>query len=186
MDQALNREEKDTLCELLGIPRKCYGNYPLMKSSFRQACLKFHPDKGGDEALMQRLNSLWQRFQQAVYQLRRDLASSFEVSACFWECPAPTLEERMKWGFKALFWKGPCCFLKSSLHSRCNCICCRLHRQHFSIKLLRNKRCLVWGECLCLSCFLLYFGFPPTWECIEEWQKVILHTDFSLLHLQLY
>ncbi|UYP65710.1 large tumor antigen [Eptesicus serotinus polyomavirus 1] len=78
MDQALNREEKDTLCELLGIPRKCYGNYPLMKSSFRQACLKFHPDKGGDEALMQRLNSLWQRFQQAVYQLRRDLASSFE------------------------------------------------------------------------------------------------------------
>lgn len=159
-----------------------------MKCSYRQACLKLHPDKGGNEALMQRLNSLWQRFQYAVYQMRKDLYTSLEVSTPQWpwEVPVQTLDERIKLGFKCVMWRGPNCFLKSSLYSTCNCVCCRLHRQHFSIKLLKKKSCLVWGECFCLSCFLLWYGVPPTWECIEEWQKIILFTDFHLLHLQLY
>lgn len=187
MDEALTREEKSQLCSLLGIARHCYGNYPLMKSSYRKACLQNHPDKGGDQDTMTTLNVLWGKFQSSVYDMRRSFPSTEEVSApCFWDSDFPTLNDRIKGGFKIFFWRGPSCFEKSGRESMCTCVCCRLHRQHFSLKLLKRKNCLVWGECLCLSCFLLWFGFPRTWECIDEWQKIILHTDFRLLHLQLY
>ncbi|AGA82583.1 large T antigen [Alphapolyomavirus cardiodermae] len=75
MDTALSAYDKLQLCELLGIPRHCYGNYPLMKSSYRQACLKHHPDKGGDDNTMTLLNVLWGKFQTGVYEMRRQFPS---------------------------------------------------------------------------------------------------------------
>ncbi|AGA82586.1 small T antigen [Alphapolyomavirus cardiodermae] len=187
MDTALSAYDKLQLCELLGIPRHCYGNYPLMKSSYRQACLKHHPDKGGDDNTMTLLNVLWGKFQTGVYEMRRQFPSFEEVSApSFWEQDFPTLADKVACGLKVPFYRGPSCLKKKTKDSVCSCVSCRLHRQHHSLKLLTKSNCLVWGQCLCLSCFLLWFGFPLTWECVGEWQKIILHTDFRLLHLQLY
>lgn len=187
MDSALTRTERTQLCHLLEIPAHCFGNFPMMKDRYRQACLRHHPDKGGDPRTMTLLNSLWQKFTTAVYEMRRQFPSMEEVSApSFWEEDFPTLGDRIRGGMRLFFWRGPNCFLKNTSQSMCVCVCCRLHRQHFSLKLLLAKDCLVWGECLCLSCFLLWFGLPPTWECIEAWQKIIEHTDFRLLHLLLY
>lgn len=187
MDSALSSSERKELCLLLGIPKHCYGNYPLMKSKYKSACLKNHPDKGGDEQTMQKLNVLWGKFQASIYDMRRDFPSFDEVSApFFWELDFPTLSDRMAGGFRISFWKGPGCFKKNTRDSLCPCVSCRLHRQHFSLKLLKKKQCVVWGECYCVSCYLLWFGFPLTWETVDEWQRIIMHTDFRLLHLQLY
>ncbi|UYR20763.1 small tumor antigen [Myotis daubentonii polyomavirus 1] len=187
MDSALTHREKKELCRLLELPRHCYGNYPMMRDRYRSACLRLHPDKGGDLEAMTLLNSLWQKFTAAVYEMRRQFPTLDEVSApTFFEQDFPTLGDRMRGGLKLFFWRGPNCFKMNTSQSMCVCICCRLHRQHYSFKLLSEKNCLVWGECFCLSCFLLWFGFPLTWECIEEWQKIIEHTDFRLLHLLLY
>ncbi|AFP94195.1 large T-antigen [bat polyomavirus 4b] len=73
MDRALSSEEKRQLCRLLGIARHCYGNYTLMKAHFRSACLKYHPDKGGDQEKMSELNALWQKFLAYSLELRRDI-----------------------------------------------------------------------------------------------------------------
>ncbi|AGA82606.1 small T antigen [Otomops polyomavirus KY157] len=187
MDSALTSAEKKQLCSLLQIPRHCYGNFPLMKSSFKTACLRNHPDKGGDPEVMKELTCLWQKFSCSVYEMRRHFPTYDEVSApCFTDMDFPTLADKMRCGFRILFFKGPNCLKKNTRDSLCNCVSCRLHRQHFSLKLLTKSNCLVWGQCLCLSCFLLWFGFPLTWETVGEWQKIIEHTDFQLLHLQLY
>ncbi|AGA82607.1 large T antigen [Otomops polyomavirus KY157] len=71
MDSALTSAEKKQLCSLLQIPRHCYGNFPLMKSSFKTACLRNHPDKGGDPEVMKELTCLWQKFSCSVYEMRR-------------------------------------------------------------------------------------------------------------------
>ncbi|AFP94188.1 small t-antigen [bat polyomavirus 2c] len=184
MDHALSSEERKELCNLLGIARHCYGNYPLMKSNFKHACLKYHPDKGGDQEKMARLNFLWQKFLSYFMEMRRNIP---EVSApSFWEDDFPTLKDQIRCGLKLIFLKGPGCLHMCARESKCTCVCCRLHRQHRSLKALKSKNCLVWGECLCLSCFLLWFGFPTTWETIEEWQKIIENTESRFLHLQLY
>ncbi|AFP94196.1 small t-antigen [bat polyomavirus 4b] len=184
MDRALSSEEKRQLCRLLGIARHCYGNYTLMKAHFRSACLKYHPDKGGDQEKMSELNALWQKFLAYSLELRRDIP---EVSGpFFWETDFPTLKDKIRCGLKLIFLRGPGCLKKCARDSVCTCVYCRLHRQHSSLKALKSKNCLVWGECLCYSCFLLWFGFPITWETFEEWQKIIEHTECHLLHLHLY
>ncbi|AFP94187.1 large T-antigen [bat polyomavirus 2c] len=78
MDHALSSEERKELCNLLGIARHCYGNYPLMKSNFKHACLKYHPDKGGDQEKMARLNFLWQKFLSYFMEMRRNIPEEDE------------------------------------------------------------------------------------------------------------
>ncbi|AGA82588.1 large T antigen [Eidolon polyomavirus 1] len=75
MDTALTRVEKKKLCFLLDLPPQCYGNVPMMKSRYKRACLKLHPDKGGEDLLMKELNMLWQKFQEGIFNLRRDIPS---------------------------------------------------------------------------------------------------------------
>ncbi|AGR44742.1 large T antigen [Zetapolyomavirus delphini] len=55
----LTLDEQHELMDLLGLERTLYGCYGLMKTAFKSAALKYHPDKGGDPALMQRLNVLF-------------------------------------------------------------------------------------------------------------------------------
>lgn len=187
MDTALTSTEKRELCNLLDIPRKCYGNFPLMKQKYKNACLRLHPDKGGDENQMTTLNVLWGKFHTSMYGMRRDYPSFEEVSSPnFWEEDFPTLHAKIRGGYKASFFKSPSCVQKQGKKSLCPCISCSLQRQHQIIKQHKKKPCLVWGECFCVSCYLLWFGFPLTWECLEEWQKIIEHTDCRLLHLHLY
>ncbi|DAZ92358.1 TPA_asm: Large T antigen [Steenbok polyomavirus] len=59
MEKVLMREEAKELLGLLGLPHTCWGNVPLMKKKLAEARRKYHPDKGGDNETMARLNDLW-------------------------------------------------------------------------------------------------------------------------------
>lgn len=186
MDLVLNRKEREALCKLLEISPNCYGNIPLMKAAFKRSCLKHHPDKGGNPVIMMELNTLWSKFQQNIHKLRSDFSMFDEVSTKFpWE-EYGTLKDYMQSGYNARFCRGPGCMLKQLRDSKCACISCKLSRQHCSLKTLKQKNCLTWGECFCYQCFILWFGFPPTWESFDWWQKTLEETDYCLLHLHLF
>ncbi|AQX36241.1 large T antigen [LI polyomavirus] len=70
MDAVLTTPERRQLCLLLDISPQEYGNIPLMKNAFKKACLKHHPDKGGDPVLMMQLNSLWGKFTTSLTEAR--------------------------------------------------------------------------------------------------------------------
>nr|BCB97619.2 large T antigen [Bat polyomavirus] len=70
MERLLEREERTTLLELLGVNPQTFRNVPLMKQAFKRACRKHHPDKGGGPEKMVLLNSLWQKYQEAVLDMR--------------------------------------------------------------------------------------------------------------------
>ncbi|AGA82591.1 small T antigen [Eidolon polyomavirus 1] len=186
MDTALTRVEKKKLCFLLDLPPQCYGNVPMMKSRYKRACLKLHPDKGGEDLLMKELNMLWQKFQEGIFNLRRDIPSFEEVSTTHWEVCPLTLADFIANGYRGKFCLSAACLNNRQRESLCKCICCKLHRQHCSLKILRKKNCLVWGECFCYWCFLEWFGFPNNWESFDWWQKILEETEFELLHLRLY
>ncbi|AKQ44361.1 156 T antigen [Sus scrofa polyomavirus 1] len=93
MDIALTREERKELSELLDLAPHCFGNIPMMKFCYRKACLRLHPDKGGDAGKMQRLNELWQTFQQSIDCLRNGENAGFysfqlpNRRLCIWRFP---------------------------------------------------------------------------------------------------
>ncbi|AWD33740.1 large T antigen [Philantomba monticola polyomavirus 1] len=70
MDRLLQKEEKALLIKLLGISPTSFGNIPLMRDAYKRASKKYHPDKGGEGVEMTLLNSLWQRFQEGLLELR--------------------------------------------------------------------------------------------------------------------
>ncbi|ASH97632.1 large T antigen [Giant panda polyomavirus] len=70
MDAVLTKAEKDELMSLLGLAPTCYGNLPLMQQKYKKASLKFHPDKGGDEEKMKRLNCLFGKVYNSFSDLR--------------------------------------------------------------------------------------------------------------------
>ncbi|BAX01863.2 large T antigen [Miniopterus schreibersii polyomavirus 1] len=70
MDRLLEKKEREQLVELLEVHPQAFYNVPIMKTAFKKACKKWHPDKGGDTTKMTLLNSLWQRYQQGVIGLR--------------------------------------------------------------------------------------------------------------------
>ncbi|BBG62096.1 large T antigen [Rhinolophus pearsonii polyomavirus 1] len=72
MDKFLSREEMTELMELLQVPMHCYGNLPMMKINYKKMCKSYHPDKGGDEQKMKRLNELWQKLQDNVCSARQE------------------------------------------------------------------------------------------------------------------
>ncbi|BAZ96598.1 large T antigen [Rhinolophus simulator polyomavirus 3] len=72
MDRFLSREEMKELMGLLQVPMHCYGNLPMMKINYKKMCKSYHPDKGGDENKMKRLNELWQKLQENVCSARQD------------------------------------------------------------------------------------------------------------------
>ncbi|AFU25611.2 large T antigen [Alphapolyomavirus apaniscus] len=75
MDRFLTREEGMELMDLLKIPLSSYGNFSVMKFAYKKKSLEYHPDKGGDPEKMARLNSLWSKLQEGVYQARQEFAA---------------------------------------------------------------------------------------------------------------
>nr|BCB97620.1 small T antigen [Bat polyomavirus] len=178
MERLLEREERTTLLELLGVNPQTFRNVPLMKQAFKRACRKHHPDKGGGPEKMVLLNSLWQKYQEAVLDMR----STPEVRATqmnFWDAtlqdmyPAAMLREMML--------KGPHCLVKR--RNNCTCLASTLINQHLKYKKLKSKQCLVWGECFCIFCFTLWYGMASTWQTFEVWAQVIVELPYSLLQL---
>ncbi|AHZ11646.1 large T antigen [New Jersey polyomavirus-2013] len=70
MEKVLEKSDKEMLIELLGIPRYAYGNFPIMKTAYKRASKIYHPDKGGSSEKMMLLNSLWQKFQEGLIEVR--------------------------------------------------------------------------------------------------------------------
>uniref|UniRef100_A0AAU6S4Z2 DnaJ domain protein n=1 Tax=Myotis daubentonii polyomavirus TaxID=3139990 RepID=A0AAU6S4Z2_9POLY len=70
MENYLDRNEKQQLLQLLEVTTQSFNNIPIMKSAFKRACKKHHPDKGGDNSKMMLLNSLWHKYQEGVIHLR--------------------------------------------------------------------------------------------------------------------
>ncbi|BBG62183.1 small T antigen [Taphozous melanopogon polyomavirus 1] len=182
MDKFLTKEEKKELCELLQIPTHCYGALPFMKVHYKKMCKVYHPDKGGDGIKMQRLNELWNKLQESVYGARQE-NSSPEVSGprFFWEADFETLGAYLGPTFKDRMCKNPSCIFKPG--AACCCICCMLAKQHKIIKLMKDKRCLVWGECFCYCCYLQWFGFHHDEEAFAWWCRILGETELCLLNL---
>nr|AKI28602.1 large T antigen [MW polyomavirus] len=72
MDRVLSRDEVKELMALLSLNVAAWGNIPLMQYKYRQACLKLHPDKGGDGEKMKRLNELFSKMYTTIEKLRRE------------------------------------------------------------------------------------------------------------------
>nr|AJP06397.1 large T antigen [WU Polyomavirus] len=66
MDKTLSRNEAKELMQLLGLDMTCWGNLPLMRTKYLSKCKEFHPDKGGNEEKMKKLNSLYLKLQECV------------------------------------------------------------------------------------------------------------------------
>ncbi|WAA14055.1 Small T antigen [Pumfec polyomavirus LSF128] len=177
MDGVLSSAERRQLCSLLDLAPNHYGNIPLMKSAYKKACLRLHPDKGGDPTSMMTLNALWHKFTVTITELR---SPNFQVSTIFWGMEN-SLQLALGTTIKRKFIQNPCCI--KAKEPTCRCITCSLARQHSKWKTLKNKKCLVWGECLCYRCFLIWFGEAESWDSFDKWQKIILHTDLDLLNL---
>ncbi|BAZ96600.1 small T antigen [Rhinolophus simulator polyomavirus 3] len=184
MDRFLSREEMKELMGLLQVPMHCYGNLPMMKINYKKMCKSYHPDKGGDENKMKRLNELWQKLQENVCSARQEYPSSFgaQVTVWFWENDFPTCGEFLGPKFANKLCKAyPACIHNPK--DDCGCIVCLLEKQHKIYKAVKGKKCLVWGECFCYCCYLHWFGFPDTSECFNWWGKIIHETDLHLLNI---
>ncbi|AFP94191.1 large T-antigen [Alphapolyomavirus sturnirae] len=70
MDKVLRKKEKKMLLSLLELNSNCFSNFPLMKQAYKRASKKLHPDKGGNNEKMMMLNSLWQKYQEGIIELR--------------------------------------------------------------------------------------------------------------------
>lgn len=150
-----------------------------MKSAFRKASKKWHPDKGGNLSTMTLLNSLWQKYQGAVVELRNTqvcaawVTDLWDVSCSFFYGPNK---------FKELVYKTPQCLNIGP--TTCKCLCCVLNTQHALLKLQLCKKCLFWGECYCLRCFTIWFGLPTEHSTFELWAQVMAQMPRALLQLE--
>ncbi|BAQ55565.1 small t antigen [bat polyomavirus 5b1] len=178
MDKFMDREELRELCELLQIPPHCYGNLPMMKINYKKMSKIYHPDKGGDAEKMKRMNELWQKLQDGVCNARDE----GPVSRWFWEYEAMTLHEFLGPDFQTRFCKSyPCCAFTAK--EFCMCVCCLLNKQHKIYKVKKEKKCLVWGDCFCYRCYLLWFGFTHTEESFHWWAMILAETELKILNL---
>ncbi|AWD33790.1 small T antigen [Deltapolyomavirus canis] len=182
MDAVLTKAEKKELMSLLSLNAACYGNLPLMQQKYKKAALKFHPDKGGDEEKMKRLNTLFSKVYQNLSDLRdQPRSSSSQVNP--WEKEIITAGDYFGRKFdkkccKEYFW----CVIES-LTKTCKCICCLLDQQHLQLKKTKNKPCLVWGECLCFTCYRGWFGLDLNTETLHWWKFCIYRMPMEWLNI---
>ncbi|BBG62002.1 small T antigen, partial [Pipistrellus pipistrellus polyomavirus 1] len=179
MDKFLEKEEKNLLVRLLEVNANSFYNLPIMKSAFRKASKKWHPDKGGNLETMTLLNSLWQKYQEGVVELRNTQVCAAWVTDV-WDISCAIFYGPQK--FKELVYKTPQCLIKGS--TSCKCLCCVLSTQHALLKTELRKQCLFWGECFCLRCFATWFGLPPEWETLDLWAAVMSQMPRALLQLE--
>lgn len=183
MDKPLSRAEKQELVDLLGIPANIFGHIPIMKVSYREACRKYHPDKGGDPEKMQRLNSLWQKMENAIYATRQEsTVAEPEASTTRHLIEKWTVKDVLgKQGMHHLIRVYPLC--KDYGIKDCVCITCILHRQHLTIKQYLNKQCLLWGQCFCYKCCILWFGLEDRVSSFDWWLDLIKEIEWALLDI---
>ncbi|BBG62017.1 small T antigen [Rhinolophus affinis polyomavirus 2] len=179
MDRFLSRDEMKELMELLHVPAHCYGNLAMMKINYKKMSKIYHPDKGGDAEKMKRMNELWQKMADNICSARQE--SGYQVSAWLFG-DLQTCRDFLGPKFKDRVCKDyPNCVLIPK--EECTCLVCMLARQHRIYKIWKRQPCMVWGECFCYKCFLLWFGLPQNEESIYWWGQIIGETDLHLLNL---
>lgn len=172
MDKVLNREESMELMDLLGLDRSAWGNIPVMRKAYLKKCKELHPDKGGDEDKMKRMNFLYKKMEQGVkvaHQPDFGTWNSSEVG-----CDFPPNSDTLyckEW---------PNCATNPSVH--CPCLMCMLKLRHRNRKFLRSSP-LVWIDCYCFDCFRQWFGCDLTQEALHCWEKVLGDTPYRDLKL---
>ncbi|AFP94203.1 large T-antigen [bat polyomavirus 2b] len=95
MDKALNREESQELMQLLGLHMTLYGQLPMMRKAYLNKCKEYHPDKGGDENKMKRMNELYKKLEDALSATSREETIWNSWSAG--ECPEYGTPEWESW-----------------------------------------------------------------------------------------
>nr|AFU08245.1 middle T antigen [Alphapolyomavirus mauratus]AFU08251.1 middle T antigen [Alphapolyomavirus mauratus]AFU08256.1 middle T antigen [Alphapolyomavirus mauratus]AFU08260.1 middle T antigen [Alphapolyomavirus mauratus]AFU08265.1 middle T antigen [Alphapolyomavirus mauratus] len=161
MDRILTKEEKQTLITLLDLEPQYWGDYGRMQKCYKKKCLQLHPDKGGNEELMQQLNTLWTKLKDGLYRVRLLLGPS-QVRRLGKDQWNLSLQQTFSGTYFRRLCRLPITCLRNKGVSTCNCILCLLRKQHFLLKKSWRVPCLVLGECYCIDCFALWFGLPVT------------------------
>ncbi|AGA82577.1 small T antigen [Chaerephon polyomavirus 1] len=178
MDRILEKSEKETLLQLLELNSQCFCNFPIMRTAYKRASKKLHPDKGGSTQQMMLLNSLWQKYQEGIIDLRNTQVCAATMD----DLNDVTLGEAYGCKFKDVMLKTPQCLVRGP--NNCKCITSILYNQHILLKKLCLKPCLLWGECYCLFCFGLWYGLPLNWSTFEVWIAILEEVPKALLQLE--
>ncbi|UVZ20312.1 small T antigen [Lemniscomys striatus polyomavirus 1] len=170
--EPLNFAEKEELLLLLGL--STWGSLTEMRRAYHKKCLIFHPDKGGDEERMKRLNALFKRMESTCPETQSQEGASASASAgASWSS-----EVCREMGDTYVRRVGVCNIFPSGF---CKCLMCTLRRCH--IIRSRHKR-LAWSKCYCYECFISCYAHPNTPASVERWKHVLRRVPFS--HLQIF
>nr|ASU50432.1 small t antigen [Sorex coronatus polyomavirus 1] len=172
MDSILTFAERQLLISLLRISGDTFGNVPAMARAYKLAAKRLHPDKGGNEAEMKKLNELWNKFKDGTYNLREVKPSPNPVVTC------TVLGARSI--FKLINNTAQC---MRNLLRYCGCFCCLLFKQHRMLKITYRRRCNVWGQCYCFFCYYTWFGVNCSTSAFTEWLILLKHLDWRLLKI---
>lgn len=180
MDTVLTREEATELMALLNMPMTLWGNIPAIRKGFINACKHMHPDKGGNEEDMKKLNNLYQKMQRNLHRLNKETQNEELDDMQTWSSTEVQLFKYCHLGESAYF-DGPVTvqdFYGQSLPSAackdwdtcskfdkvmCPCMLCILKRRH-TYKSKKFRRPMYWGRCWCFYCFCVWFGVPDNYE----------------------
>ncbi|ASU50442.1 small t antigen [Sorex minutus polyomavirus 1] len=172
MDRIFTSADRQLLISLLRISGDTFGNVPAMARAYKLAAKRLHPDKGGNEADMKKLNELWNKFKDEIYRMR-------EVKPCV--NPVITCIVLGTCSIFALIRNTAQCM--QNLLRCCTCICCLLFKQHRELKITYRRRCNVWGECYCFFCYYTWFGVNCSLNAFTEWLILLKHLDWRLLKI---
>nr|WCR62213.1 MAG: small T antigen [Polyomaviridae sp.] len=151
-------------------------------------CKDLHPDKGGDEAQMKKLNELYRKMEAGLADLHESGPSTsfsepqvkrrklFHFRESFMNGFSSHLCERGldSWYIRDLFLCG------EGRVAACNCLMCTLRRRH---RERFGRRPAVWVECFCFDCFVLWFGSAINEYSAAAWQAIIAETPWGYLHI---
>ncbi|AFP94208.1 small t-antigen [bat polyomavirus 2a] len=165
MDKALTREESKELMELLGLSMTLYGQLPMMRKAYLSKCKEYHPDKGGDETKMKRMNELYKKLEDALSNASQEehLWNSWKSGQVGDDCPP---------GPDALYCKDWDICSRGIAPTYCKCLMCLLRKKHTAGR-VANINLNVWGRCYCYACFGNWFGLDLCYTSYLLWAQLL-------------
>ncbi|AVY05543.1 small T antigen [Calomys tener polyomavirus] len=179
MDRTLCRKEAQELMELLGLHMSCWGNVPLIRKKYLMKCKEYHPDKGGDERLMKRLNELYKKLEENVNVVHmenyEEAWNSSQVFHCTGDCCNPNNLVGVIFGemLDQCILHAWDCVLQPGRD--CKCVHCFLERRHKN-RYKKYKKPLIWLSCYCFTCYCLWFGKPKDPLSLHYWKVLLSNT----------
>nr|QIQ69387.1 small T antigen [Betapolyomavirus callosciuri]QIQ69393.1 small T antigen [Betapolyomavirus callosciuri] len=171
MEGSLSRDEQKELMSLLGLHGSYWGAFSVMRKAYLEKCKEYHPDKGGDENKMKRMNELYKVVVEALRESSQPCSSwsSSEVKFKLYKSSADHFYMK-NWGF-----------CNYGLSMTCYCLMCHLRRRHTERR--KNKEKLLWNRCYCYECFRDWFGLDNQYNSFLFWQDLVSQVTTDHLHL---